>query len=154
MAFTSGKIKSVEDRKHVAAKGFKDIFGQPFPNPYAWAIDREKDIILISRGGGGLEVPEGYALYIDGEILDIEGYEKDEGSRFEKNLKIHWYISKIEVNKSYFQKNYKEELIRQYIKDAFTAYGCRNLKPEQILEVTVEINAVIQNKCNNRGEEI
>ena len=80
MAFESGWIESEEDQKYVATKGFKDITGRPLPDPLTWAIDRKRDIILISRGGGGLEMPKGFALYLDGEIINLEGDWESEAS--------------------------------------------------------------------------
>ena len=71
MAFESGWIESEEDQKYVLTKGFRSISGRLFSEIFIWAIDRERDIILISRGGGGLEMPKSYALYMDGEILII-----------------------------------------------------------------------------------
>ena len=148
MAFESGWIESEEDQKYVATKGFKDITGRPFPDPLSWAIDRERDIILISRGGGGLEMPEGYALYLNGEIIDMEGYSKDEGSHFDNTLKIHWYINKIEVTQEFILKGYTEDKVRKLIEEALISYSYYAYKPEQIIEVTVEINAEFQKKEN------
>ena len=148
MAFESGWIESEKDQKYVATKGFMDITGRPFPDPFEWAIDRERDIILISRGGGGLEMPEGYALYFNGEIINMEGYSKSEGSRFENTLKVHWFITKIEVSEMFVQKGYSEDEVKGLIKEAFVSFAYCDLKPEQIVEVTVEINAEFQQKEN------
>ena len=149
MAFISGWIRDDEDKKYVASKGFKDIFGRPLLPPLSWAIDREKDIILVSRGGGGPEIPEGYALYIGGDIINIEGYERNEGNRFENNLKINWIINKIEADKRIIQNSYDNNAIIQYIKKAFEAYGKIGLRNEQIIDVEVQINCDI----NIRGEK-
>ncbi len=108
MAFISEWIRKEDDIKYVESKGFKDIFGRPLLRPLSWAIDREKEMILVSRGGGGPEIAEGYSLYIDGDIVDIEGYELKEGNRTENNIKIHWIINKIEANETLFQKNYNK----------------------------------------------
>ncbi len=115
MAFIGEWIKKEDDKKYVALKGFKDIFGRPLLSPLSWAIDREKDIILIPRGGGGPELPEGYALYIRGDIINIEGYEMNEGSRFENNLRIHWIINKIEMDEKIVHNSYDANDIIQYI---------------------------------------
>ena len=62
---------------------------------------------MVSRGGGGPEIPEGYALYIGGDIINIEGYERNEGNRFENNLKINWIINKIEADKRIIGRKFK-----------------------------------------------
>ncbi len=144
MAFVSEWIRTEDDKKHVESKGFKDIFGRPLSRPLSWAIDREKDIILVSRGGGGPEITEGYSLYIEGDIVDIEGYELKEGNRTENNIKIRWIINNIEANKTLFQIKYNKETIIQFIKEAFESYGRMGLKTEQILDVVVEINCDIR----------
>ena len=145
MAFESGWIESEEDQKYVAAKGFKDITGEPLPDPLTWAIDRERDIILISRGGGGLEMPKGFALYLDGEIINLEGDWESEGSQFEK---IYWQINKVEVSECFFRKGYSEDEVKSLIKEAFTSYSYCDYEPEQIEEVTVEIKAEFEQKEN------
>lgn len=144
MAFISEWIRKEDDIKYVESKGFKDIFGRPLLRPLSWAIDREKEMILVSRGGGGPEITEGYSLYIDGDIVDIEGYELKEGNRTENNIKIRWIINKIEANETLFQKNYNKQMIIQFIIEAFEAYGTMGLKAEQILDVVVEINGDIK----------
>lgn len=93
MGFESGWIESEEDQKNVATKEFRNITGRPLSDPFEWAIDRERDIILISRGGGGLEMPEGYALYFNGEIINMEGTGKSEGSQFDNTLKVHRFFN-------------------------------------------------------------
>lgn len=144
MAFESGWIESEEDQKYVLTKGFRGISGRLLSEIFIWAIDRERDIILISRGGGGLEMPKSYALYMDGEIINIEGDSEEKGSHFDNTLKVHWYINKIEVTEGFFQKGYDKNKVNQIIREAFTSYSYCDLEPEQIVEVTVEIKAEFQ----------
>ena len=91
-------------------------------------------------------MPEGYALYMDGEIINIEGCSKCEGNQFENTLKEHWFINKIEVPESFLGKKYLEKKIRELITEAFISFSYCSLKPEQFAEVTVEINAEFQKK--------
>lgn len=48
----------------------------------------------------------------------------------------------------------KIENLKQIIKEAFTVYSYRGLKPSQVLEVTVAINAEPVQKYNSKGEEV
>lgn len=156
MAFIAEKIKrDSEERKYIASKGFTYYrSGRLVDDADAWAIDREKDIILVSRGGGGPEMPEAYGLYMDGFLIDIEGEDDKEGERFDNNLKIRWFINRICVPMAWFESGCGTEKLNQIIKEAFTAYSYRRLKPSQILEVTVEINAEPIQKYNSNGEEV
>lgn len=92
-----------------------------------------------------MEMPKGFALYLDGEIINLEGDWESEGDRFEK---IHWQIDKVEVSESFVQKGYSEDEVKSLIKEAFTSYSYCDYEPEQIEEVTVEIKAEFQQKEN------
>ena len=115
---------------------------------------RYREIILVSRGGGGPEIPRSYGLYMDGFLIDMEGDNRREGSRFHNELKIHWSITWIGVPKAWFENGCGTEKLNQVIKEAFTAYANIGLKPSQVLEVTVEINAEPVQKYNSNGEEV
>lgn len=138
MAFIGEKITNESDKAYVASKGFTYITGEPIDSARSWAIDRERDMILVSRGGGGLEMPESYGLYLWGKIVDIEGYKETEGNRFDNNLKIHWHIKWF--NKP-FESREEKEMLAEIIKEAFTAFAYRGLKSSQVLEVTIDIEA-------------
>ena len=155
MAFVVERIKrGSEERKYIASKGFTYITGEVIDDADYWSVDRKRDIILVSRGGGGPEIPNGYAIYIDGIIIDMEGKEKKEGSRYENDLKVHWYIDWIEAPKAWFKTGCGTEKLKQILMEAFTAYAYRGLKTSQVLEVTVEINAEPKPKYNSKGEEV
>ena len=154
MAFIGERITTKEDKQYVASKGFTYIIGDPIISARSWAIDREKDMILVPTGGGGLEMPESYGLYLDGVIIDIEGNEKSEGERFDNDLKIHWFINKIRAPKTWFENGCGSDNLKQIITEAFIAYSYRRLKSSQVLEVTVEINAEPVQKYNSKGEEV
>lgn len=146
MAFVCEKIIEERDINYLREKGFTSITGTPISGSRWCAIDRERDIILISRGGGGLEMPKGFALYINGEIIEIEGDEDWEGDKFDNNLKVHWHIDKICAGKAWFEKNYDIEELMNIIKEAFVIFGYRGCKTTQVLEVTVEINARLEKR--------
>lgn len=109
-----------------------------------------KKSILVSRGGGGLEMLESYALYLDGEIIEVEGEEKFKGSRFNNDLKIYWTINKLIVNKIQLNKYSINELM-QIVKEAFIAFSYCGLKKSQVLEVAVEINVELSDKREQNG---
>ena len=46
-------------------------------------------------------MPKGFALYLDGEIINLEGDWESEASQFEK---IYWQINKVEVSESFFSE--------------------------------------------------
>lgn len=105
---------------------------------------------MVSRGGGGLEMLESYALYLDGEIIEVEGEEKFKGSRFNNDLKIYWTINKLIVNEIQLNKYSINELM-QIVKEAFIAFSYCGLKKSQVLEVAVEINVELSDKREQNG---
>ena len=109
-----------------------------------------KKSILVSRGGGGLEMLESYALYLDGEIIEVEGEEKFKGSRFNNDLKIYWTINKLIVNEIQLNKYSINELM-QIVKEAFIVFSYCGLKKSQVLEVAVEINVELSDKREQNG---
>lgn len=105
---------------------------------------------MVFRGGGGLEMLESYALYLDGEIIEVEGEEKFKGSRFNNDLKIYWTINKLIVNEIQLNKYSINELM-QIVKEAFIAFSYCGLKKSQVLEVAVEINVELSDKREQNG---
>ncbi|MBE5877235.1 MAG: hypothetical protein E7290_10165 [Lachnospiraceae bacterium] len=154
MAFIAERITNEEDRKYVAQIGFTYITGDPIDEPRSWVVDRERNMVLISRGGGGLEMPESYGMYIDNVLIDIEGHRKTEGSRYDNDLKVHWFIDWISVPKAWFESGCGTEKLKEIIVEAFTAYAYRGLEPSQVQEVTVEILAEPKQKYNAKDEEV
>ncbi|MBE5876065.1 MAG: hypothetical protein E7290_04170 [Lachnospiraceae bacterium] len=140
MAFVGEWIEREEDKKYIASKGFTYITGKEMTDAGLGVIDRERDIILVPRGGGGLDMPESYGLYLDGFLIDMEGHKRNEGTRFKNNLKVHWYITWIGVPKTWFEANCSVDKLKQVITEAFTAYAYIDLKASQVLEVTVDIS--------------
>lgn len=141
MAFVGEKITNEKDKEYVASKGFTYIVtGEPIERVRYWAVDRERDMMLISRGGGGAELPEGYALYMNGMIINMEGHERREGSRYDNTLKIFWSIDLIQVPEMWHESGCGADDLNEIIEEAFTAYACIGLKTSQVQEVIVEIN--------------
>ena len=125
MSFIGEKITNESDKEYVASKGFTYITGESIDSARSWAVDRERDMILVSRGGGGVEMPESYGLYLWGKIVDIEGYKETEGNSFDNNLKIHWHIKWFSKP---FESREEKEMLKEIIKEAFIAFAYRGLK--------------------------
>lgn len=139
MAFVCEKI-SEEERRYFETIGFTNISNKPSETEW-WAIDREKNIILICRGGIPGEIFWGYQLYLDGEFINMTVIKKTEGDRFSYDLRINWIIEEIRVPKKLVKKGYD---IKKIIEEAFISFGMRGLKPSQLLEVCIKINTEIE----------
>ena len=74
MAFICEKI-SKKDREYFDSLGFTCMRGKPSRARW-WAIDRERDIVMICRGGVPYEITKGYQLYFQKCIINIEAIEK------------------------------------------------------------------------------
>lgn len=140
MAFISGKIASESDINYFHSFGFTDILGKP-AKAYWWAIDREREIFLFPRGGGSFEIPSGYGLCIDGELVEIEAGQTKEGDRNTGDLKVHWDITAIKIPDNLIRQGQTTDSIRQIITDAFLGLGTTGVSRESISKTTVEITA-------------
>lgn len=137
MAFVSERIEREEDKAYFNELGFTDMFGEPL-KPYWWAIDREREIILVPRGGGSFDVPIGYGLYIKGIIVEMEVSKFTDEEDFD-NLKVNWHIKKTMVPSKLIQKGYDKKVIRTIIEQAFHGLGTTGVKRTRIAEVSVRI---------------
>lgn len=138
MKYVSEEIKREEDKEYFNSFHFTSMLGDPL-EPYWWAIDRENKSFLFPRGGGAMDVPDGYGLLLGGELIEMWVKEQTEGNRFKNNLKIHWVIYKIEVPEKLLEKGYSREEIRKNIVDAFLGLGTCEIERSKLLDVTVEI---------------
>ena len=135
MAFVCEKI-SAEERRYFETIGFTNISNKPSETNW-WAIDREKNIILICRGGIPGEIFWGYQLYLEGEFINMIVIKKTEGDRFSYDLRINWIIEEIRVPKKLVKEGCD---IKKIIEEAFISFGMRGLKASQLLSVNVQIN--------------
>lgn len=140
MAFVSEEIKGKEDKEYFSSIALASMTGDIL-NPGWWTIDKERKIVLYERGGGSFEVPIGYGLSIDGKNVEIEATEATEGDRHDGNLKVHYFIQKIEIPEALIQQNYEPESIIGLIKEAFLAMGVPYVERSKILEVKVKVMA-------------
>lgn len=139
MAFVSEEIKE-EDKEYFNSVGFTYLVdGEPL-EPSWWAIDRERNIILVPRGGVPHEALTGFELYVEGELIDIEAIKRLQGDEFDNDLKVQWIINKIEVPDVLLKRGNNVDNIKNYIKEAFIGYGVIGVERSNILEVTVEFN--------------
>lgn len=140
MAFISEEIADKKDAEYFCSIATTSMTGNKL-EPYWWTIDRERDIILYGRGGGSFEIPVGYALYIGGCNVEMEVTEAMEGSRHKSNLKVRYFIKKIEIPETLIRQNYQVSDIEDIIKEAFEAMGVPHVDRSKILELHVKIVA-------------
>ena len=139
MAYVSERITREEDKEYFKSFNFTSILRKPL-RPSWWAIDRENESFLFSRGGGAMDVPQSYGLMMDGELIEMRVKEQTEGEIYDNNLKIHWIIYKIEVPEKLLEKGYSRDEIRKNIVEAFLGLGTTGIERSKIIDVTVEIN--------------
>ncbi len=88
---------------------------------YYWAIDREREIILLSLGGWGFdkEQPEFFVFLYKKNIGKILAYRKKEWkTRTEVN--VTWYLYEIRFT---IALQGKEEELIELVKEAFFTFG-------------------------------
>ncbi|MCM1181049.1 MAG: hypothetical protein NC347_12380 [Clostridium sp.] len=140
MAFVSEEITENKDKEFFRSIAFTSMTGDAL-NPGWWTIDRERNMVLYERGGGSFDVPIGYGLYIDGNTVQIEVTEATEGDRHDGDLKVHYFINKIEIPKGLIPQNGETDAIVDIIKEAFLAMGVPYVDRSHILEVSVKVTA-------------
>lgn len=140
MAFLSEKIASESDINYFNSFGFTDILGKP-AKAYWWAIDRGREIFLFPRGGGSFDIPLGYGLCIDGELVEIEARRTTEGDRNTDDLKVHWNITAIKIPDSLARHGRTADDIKKIVEESFLGLGTTGVSRESILETSVEITA-------------
>ncbi len=89
---------------------------------YYWAIDREREIILLAWGGGGINIehPEKFVFFYKETIGKIYAYRKDTWKAHAEIDTTTWYLYEIRFPTVLEPK--KEELIL-LVKEAFLAFG-------------------------------
>jgi len=138
MAFSYEKIVEEKDKEYVSAIGFTTMYGGT--KVYRrWAIDRERDYIMVGRGGVIGESWMGYQLYIEKEFVNVEAQEYTEGNSFRNDARIKWIIQKIEIPSKLIDKGFGVERIKKIIEEAFVGWGSPGIRNEQIKQITVEI---------------
>lgn len=152
MGFVSEEIRE-QHREYFDSIGFTYLVDRKPLEPSWWAIDREREIILVSRGGVPCEIFMGYELYLSGELIEIEAVEKTEGDWLDRDLKVSWLINKIEIPKELFEKGYDVENVKNIIRVAFEGYGTRGIERSKILAVEVEINVEPKQKNEQNVEK-
>ena len=133
MAFICEKINE-RDRDYFNSIGFTYMLGEPSEARW-WAIDRERNMVFVCRGGIPYERFKGYQLYFQNKIIDIEAIEEKVGNRFCSNLQVHWLVNIVEIPIELLSIN--ENNIKQIISEAFISYTYRNVEISQVKDVTV-----------------
>lgn len=84
-------------------------------------------------------MPVGYGLYIGGDIIKMEVRETSEGDRYDGDLKMYYFIKKIEIPINLIRRGYEVDSIKRIIKEAFCTRGVPYVERKNILEVNVKI---------------
>ena len=144
MAFVSERIKE-EDKEYFNSIGFTTLVGGEPVRPFWWVIDREKEIIMTCRGGVFAEPTEGYQIYINKKIVDIELVEKLQGSYSKKNLISYYKINSVKIPRELIEDGVKIEKVKELISAMFTAAGTFGYEPEVTIEtiITIEKEPVV-----------
>lgn len=71
MAFVSEKIITEEDKEYFNSIGFTYLMTNERVEPFWWVIDREKEIILTSRGRVIGEGIKGYQIYYKKNLINM-----------------------------------------------------------------------------------
>lgn len=100
--------------------GARTITGKPFLNVLDNVIvDRENNYFLVSRGGG-LDVPRGYALCLDGNVLNLEVDLICKGTILNNSREVNWIIKRIEFPQGWSFDHINRKELSQIIIEAFT----------------------------------
>ncbi len=122
MAFVYEKI-SESDREWINSFGIISMStGEPIMTPY-WAIDREREVFLVSIGGGQgfytSEAPQYFAMVWGKNLIKLATFSEGDG-KISSGVKMRWKITQIDAPESLL--NVKGELI-ELIKEAIGALG-------------------------------
>lgn len=139
MTFVSERIRE-EDKEYFNSIGFTQLAVNKPVRPFWWVIDREKEIILTSRGGVFAEPIEGYQIYYMKEFINIELVEQGSGDYFKKNIKTIYEINKIEIPQKLMLEGCTVDEIRQMVIDMFMEAGTFGYEKAVTISTVVNIN--------------
>ena len=97
MTFVSEEIRK-EDEEYFNSIGFTQLARKRKKvEPFWWVIDREREIIMTSRGRVIGEIIKGYQIYYKKEFINIELIEQGSGDYYKKNVTIHYKINSVQI---------------------------------------------------------
>jgi hypothetical protein len=131
MAFVNEHIPEADLQRIDFSKIIHPLHSSPIIIPYEWTIDRERDIALISLGGGFGEYarsPHFFILYWQGQIIHTHLSSKiidDSSGRYVKE--ITWrllFLGRLE--------GVPEEEVIKTLEEALSCYGYRGRTIEAV----------------------
>lgn len=93
MTFVNENI-SEEDKQRIDFGQLRDpVSGHPLPlPPYKWTVDHERDIALISLGGGVGDFPHFFVLYWQGRFINAFMRSSVTGDFPTYDLEVTWRL--------------------------------------------------------------
>jgi hypothetical protein len=121
MAFVNENIPEADLQRIDFASVIHPLHSCPIEIPSEWSIDRERDIALISLGGGSGEnsmYPSFFLIYWQGQFTDVHLVARTTGSFTTWDLEVTWTLRFLrELN------GVPESLFLEILKEALTCYG-------------------------------
>ncbi len=121
MAFVNETIPAADLRRIDFASVIHPLHFCPIDPPTEWTIDRERDIALISLGGGSGEnsmYPSFFLIYWQGQFTDVHLVASATGNFTTWDLEVTWtllFMRKLD--------RVPEALFLETLKQALTCYG-------------------------------
>ena len=147
MAFEAGWIANENEKQIISEIRFKTNLDESFSGIEVWAIDRIRNIMLVSVCDNETDLTD---QYLHGNILKIKASKSIWGNRIKNNLNIHWKIYSIEEYLVLEGTNICRSVIKDIVIDAFKTYGCIGVNAEQIKENIVEFNCEYEGYMTER----
>ena len=121
MAFVNETIPEADLHRIDFASVIHPLHSCPIEIPSEWSIDRERDIALISLGGGSGEnsmYPSFFLIYWQGQFTDVHLVASTTGSFRTWDLEVTWTLRFLrELN------GVPDALFLEILKEALTCYG-------------------------------
>lgn len=134
MPFVNETIAEV-DRPKYEAYGFKSPFRNELVPSWRWAIDRERDVFLVSLGGQGAEhseIPMIYRLVWKGEIIRFHAFSKGRGNA-QIGVELWWNVVDIVIPEHLKPKQAEiYQLIREALEQCGQGFNRKYVKTSHI----------------------
>jgi len=124
MAFVNENIPEADLRRIDFGSVMHPLHSCPIDTPSQWTIDRERDIALISLGGGLSEdsmYPSFFLIYWKGQFTDVHLVATTTGNFPTWDLEVTWTLRFLRQ-----LDGVPETLFLQTLKEALTCYGYIN----------------------------
>ncbi len=121
MAFVNEEIPEADLQRIDFGSVIHPLHSCPIDTPSQWTIDRDRDIALISLGGGTGEnsmYPSFFLIYWQGKFTDAHLVASTTGNLKTRDMEVTWtlrYLRNLE--------GVPEELFLETLKQALTSFG-------------------------------